>query len=85
MDKWIFIITLKVLKEVTFEFPQNYEFIEDCVEQECLKENMPVEEVIFFTSLEAKSSFKNFFHFMVLGFKAKRFWLELCLTKYVKG
>ena len=50
MDKRRFRITLKVLKEVTVEFPQNYEFIEDCLEQACLKENMPVEEVIFLQS-----------------------------------
>ena len=47
---------MKVLEEVKEHFPDPKEFIEDCVEQECSKENISVDEVIFpFTCLEAKS------------------------------
>ena len=56
MVKGKFKITLEVLDEVTAEVPETKEFIEERLEQECLKENMSVEEVIYlFTSLEAKS------------------------------
>ena len=56
MDKRRFQITLKVLNKVKVQFPETKEFTEDCLEQECLEENISVEEVIFlFTSLEEKS------------------------------
>ena len=49
-------IFLKALSEVKAQFPETKEFIEERLEQKCLKENMSKEEVIFlFTSLEAKS------------------------------
>ena len=49
------IITLEVLNEVKTEFPKTKEFIEERLEQKCLKENISVEEVIYiFTSLGAK-------------------------------
>ena len=49
------IITLEVLNEVKTEFPKTKEFIEERLEQKCLKENVSVEEVIYiFTSLGAK-------------------------------
>ena len=42
--------------EVKAQFPETKEFIEERLEQECNKENIPVEEVVFlFTCLEAKS------------------------------
>ena len=48
-------ITLKVLNEVKKDqFLQTKGFIAECLEQECFKVNISVEEVIFlFTSLEA--------------------------------
>ena len=56
MDKKIIRIAMKVLEEIKNEFPETVEFIDGCLEQECSKENMTVEEVIFlFTCLEAKS------------------------------
>ena len=56
MEKQRLRVTLKVLNEVKFQFPETKEFMEDCLEQEFLKENISAEEVIFlFTSLEAKS------------------------------
>ena len=50
-------ITLKVLNEVKKDqFLQTKGFIAECLEQECFKVNISVEEVIFlFTSLEATS------------------------------
>ena len=56
MDKWGLRTTLKVLNEVKVQFPEIKEIIEARLEQECLKENISVEEVVFlFTSLEAKN------------------------------
>ena len=55
MDKRRIRITTKVLDELKVQFPETKEFIEERLEQECLKENVSVEEVIFlFTSLKAK-------------------------------
>ena len=49
-------IAMKVLEEVKEHFPETKEFIKDCIQQECSKENISVDEVIFpFTCLEAKS------------------------------
>ena len=62
MEEQKFKITSEVLKEVTIEFPQFKEFIEQRLEQEYLKENISVEEVIFlFTRLEVKSWRKKTF------------------------
>ena len=38
---------MKVLDEVKERFPETKEFIKDCIEQECLNENITVEEVTF--------------------------------------
>ena len=47
---------MKVLEEIKNEFPETAEFIDDRLEQECSKENMTPDEVIFlFKCLEAKS------------------------------
>ena len=40
-------MTLKVLNEVKVVFPQTKGFIDERLEQKCLKENLLVEEVIF--------------------------------------
>ena len=56
MDKWGLRTALKVLNEVKVQFPETKEIIEARLEQECLKENISVEEGVFlFTSLEAKN------------------------------
>ena len=56
MDKWRIKIAMKVLDDVKEDFPETKEFLDGCIQQECLKENITVEEVIFlFTYLEAKS------------------------------
>ena len=49
-------ITLKVLNDVKGEYPATKKYIEDRLEEECSKENISVDEVIFlFTYWEAKS------------------------------
>ena len=56
MDKWRIKIAMKVLDDVKEDFPETKEFLDGCIQQECLKENITVEEVIFlYTYLEAKS------------------------------
>ena len=45
---------MKVPEEIKNEFPETAEFIDDCLEQECNKGNMTVQELPFFTYLEAK-------------------------------
>ena len=47
--------TLKVLEAVKSEYPETKKFIENMMDEECQKENIPADEVIFFTSLKAKS------------------------------
>ena len=54
MDKRRLRVALKVLDEVRVRFPDTKKFIEDCIEHECLKQNISSDEVIVFTSLEAK-------------------------------
>ena len=56
MDKRRLKIISRVLEEVKSYFLETAQFIEDCLQQECLKENISVDEIIFlFTSLKAKS------------------------------
>ena len=53
MDKRRLRIAVKVLDEVKVQFPETKKFISERIEQECSKENIPVEELIFlFTSQE---------------------------------
>ena len=55
MDKRRVRVALKILDEVRVRFPDTKQFIDDCIEQECLKENISEDEINFFTSLKAKS------------------------------
>ena len=48
-------VALKVLDAVRNQFPDTKQFIEDLIDEECQKEKISVDEVVFFTSLEAKS------------------------------
>ena len=62
---------MKVLEEIKNEFPETAEFKVDCLEQECSKENMIIEKVIFsYTSRSKNLAQRNIFYFVVLGFKA---------------
>ena len=47
MDKKRIRVALKVLGEVKVQFPETKQFIEDTIEQECFKERIDVDEVIF--------------------------------------
>ena len=57
MEKRKLKTTLQALAEASVEFPETNRFIEEHLEKKCLKENISVEEVIYFlfTSVEAKS------------------------------
>ena len=55
MDKHRIKVSPKVLEEVKTQFPETVELINDRLEQKCQKDNMSVDEVFFFTFLEAKS------------------------------
>ena len=58
-------VALKVLDEVKVQFLETKQFTEECIEQECLKENISADEVIFFRSLEAKTQLrKTFFEYV---------------------
>ena len=55
MDKHRIEVSTKVLEEVKTQFPETVELINDRLEQKCEKDDMSVNEVFFFTFLEAKS------------------------------
>ena len=55
MDKKRLKVALAVLDAVKGKFPEIIKFIDETMEDECQKEKMSAKEVIFFTSLEAKS------------------------------
>ena len=55
MDKRRLRVALKVLGAVKEKFPDTKQFIGDLIDEECQKEKISADEVIFFTSLEAKS------------------------------
>ena len=55
MDKRRVKIISRVLVAVKLNFPETIQFIEDCLEQECSKENISVDKVIFLlTGLKVK-------------------------------
>ena len=55
MDKKRLRVALTVLEAVKNEYPETKKFIENLMDEECQKEKISADEVIFFTSLEAKS------------------------------
>ena len=66
MDKIRLRIAWKVLGAVKEKFPDTKQFIEDLIDEECQKEKIYADEVIFFTVLEAKElAQKNIFYFVV--------------------
>ena len=54
-DEKRFRVALKVLGRVKEAFPDTKPFIQDLIDEKCQKEKISADEVIFFTSLEAKS------------------------------
>ena len=66
MDKKRIKVALVVLNAVKTKYPETKQFIDDTMEEECQKEKISAEEVIFFTSLKAKSQLRKiFFYFAV--------------------
>ena len=55
MDKKRLRVALKVLEAVKTEYPETKQFIGNLMDDECQKEKISTDEVIFVTSLEAKS------------------------------
>ena len=72
-------MALKVLDEVKVNFPDNKQFMEEAMEQECLKEKITVEEVISFAILEKKSPGKTGFF---CNECARRYCIKLNLLCY---
>ena len=79
MDKWRLRVALKVLDEVKVNFPDTKQFMEEAMEQECLKEKITVEEVISFAILEKKSPGKTFFF---CNECTRRYCIKLNLLRY---
>ena len=50
MDKQKVEIIIRVLDAAKLNSPETTQFVEDCLEQECSKENISVDEVIFLFS-----------------------------------
>ena len=71
--------TLEVLNELSIELPETKQFMEEHLEQKCLKENQSVEEEICFYLSNPEAESLHIKHF-----KAETF-LELCLARYVSG
>ena len=55
MDKKRLRVALTVLEAVKIKYPETKQFIYNTMEEECQKVKISADEVIFFTSLEAKS------------------------------
>ena len=66
MDKKRLKVALAVLDAVKIKFPETKKFIDDTMEDECQKEKISAEEVIFFTSQKnSELAQKNVFCFAV--------------------
>ena len=55
MDKKQLRVALTVLETVKTKYQETKQFIDNTMGEECQKEKISADEVIFFTSLEAKS------------------------------
>ena len=65
MDKKRLKIAFRVLGAVKEHFPDTKNFVEDMIEEQCQKENISLEEVIFYKSRSKKLAQKNIFYFIV--------------------
>ena len=54
-------IVLKVLEDVTVIFPNTKQVIDDVMEEECQKEKITTDEVIFYKSRSKELAQKNIF------------------------
>ena len=68
MEKLNISIALEVLNEVSAEFPETSNLIEERLQQKFLKENISVKEVIYFSLANLKA---DIFYCVMLGFKAR--------------
>ena len=57
MEKRKLNIAMEVLHEVSVTFSETKEFIDEKLEPKCFKENISVEEVIFFDKLRSEHFF----------------------------
>ena len=55
MDKKRLKVALVVLDAARSIFPETNEFVDNTLKEECEKENITADKVIFFTSLEAEN------------------------------
>ena len=55
MDEKRLRVALTVSEAVKTEYPETKKFIENLTNEECQKEDISADEVVFFRSLEAKS------------------------------
>ena len=61
MDKKRLRLALTILEAVKTKFPDTKQFIDNTMEDECQKEKISADVVIFFTSLEVKSWLRKTF------------------------
>ena len=61
MDKQRVMIMVKVLEEVQNQFPQTVDFVDEKIEEQCSKENMTKEQLIFLFTYQEFSPEKTFF------------------------
>ena len=55
MDEKRLKVVLTVLEAAKPKYPETKQFIDNTMKEECQKENISTNEIIFFTSLEVKS------------------------------
>ena len=79
MDKKPLRVALTVLDAVRTKYPETKQFIDNTMEEECQKEKISADEVIFFTSLEAKSYLRK--TLFVAVSMLKRYWIKLKVMK----
>ena len=65
MDKKQLRVALKVLEDVKVKFRDTKQFIDDTMEEECQKEKISADEVIFYKPRSKELAQKNIFCFAV--------------------
>ena len=65
MNKKRLRVALKVLEELKVRFSEAKQFIDDTMEEECQKEKISADEVIFYKPSSKELAQKNFFCFAV--------------------
>ena len=65
MDKQRQRMALKVLDEARIRFPDIKQFIEDLIDEECLKEKISVDQIIFSQVQKQSLRSEKFFYFVI--------------------